>query len=142
MARLRDYHYFVAVMPFLCSTIWKQNIEKSGIQMNPVFRGSVFRWLLYNTNIKNKIVSYKRVSSRWRALKKKKRNVGAMHQEEETSRKKWKTLLFYFLFMVYLFSVHKLNFQIIFDLKYDLYSSQATLLFIFCPINDMTWQCK
>ena len=45
MARLRDYHYYVAGLPFLCttiwnpdqisngSTIWKPDTEKSGIQM-------------------------------------------------------------------------------------------------------------
>ena len=32
---------------FLCTSIWKPDTEKSGIQMNLVFRCSVFRWLLY-----------------------------------------------------------------------------------------------
>ena len=38
--------------------------------------------------------------------------------------------LIFYLFKVYLFLVNKLNFQIIFNLKYDLFYSQAALLFL------------
>ena len=42
MARLRDYHYYVAVLPLLCSTIWKQDIEKSGIHVVGIQMVTVF----------------------------------------------------------------------------------------------------
>ena len=42
----------------------------------------------------------------------------------------FKNISVFYLFMVYLFLIRKLIFQIIFNLKYDLFYSQAAILYI------------